>query len=224
MWQADCEHSAESEDRFTAIVPLSNHFFDRETLKRKMNTEPSCDRWYALQVRTRWESSTANLLSGKGYQTFLPTYMSKKPWRGKYRGVAAPLFPGYVFCQFDVLKRLPVLVTPGVLMVVGRGRTPVPVEDSEIDAIQKVVSSGHRAEPWPYLEVGQQVRIQDGALSGVEGILTNFKGSRRLVVSVSLLCRSVSLEIERSAVCPIQSRTAAVRPLAIPSLLEEAVA
>jgi transcription antitermination factor NusG len=139
--------------------------------------------------------------------------------------VVAPLFPGYVFCQFDAHRRLPVLVTPGVLSVVGRGRIPVPVEDSEIDAIQRVVSSGLWVEPWPYLEVGQQVRIQDGALCGLEGILISFRGSRRIVVSVSLLCRSVSLEIERSAVYPIQStRTAAVAPLSVLPLFEEAVA
>jgi transcription antitermination factor NusG len=139
--------------------------------------------------------------------------------------VPAPLFPGYVFCQFDAHKRLPVLVTPGVLSVVGRGRIPVPVEDSEIDAIQRVISSGLRAEPWPYLEVGQQVRIEDGALSGLEGILTSFRGSRRIVVSVSLLCRSVALEIDRSGVCPIQSaRSTLVGQLAIPQLLEPVLA
>jgi transcription antitermination factor NusG len=165
------------------------------------------------------------LLTGKGYQTFLPTYTAEKRWRGKSKDVATPLFPGYVFCRFDAHKRLPVLVTAGVLAVVGRGRIPVPVENSEIDAIQRVVSSGLWVEPWPYLEVGQQVRIQDGALGGLEGILVSFRGSRRIVVSVSLLCRSVSLEIERSAVCPIQStRTAAADPLEILPLLEEAVA
>jgi transcription antitermination factor NusG len=189
-----------------------------------MNAKPSRDQWYALQVRSRWESSTATLLSGKGYQTFLPTFRTEKRWRGRSREVAAPLFPGYVFCQFDAHKRLPILVTPGVLTVVGRGRIPVPVEDSEMEAIQKVVSSGLRAEPWPYLQVGQQVRIEDGALRGLEGILTSFRGSRRIVVSVSLLCRSVALEIDRSGVCPIQSaRSTVVRQLAIPQLLRPVV-
>jgi transcription antitermination factor NusG len=189
-----------------------------------MNAEPSGDRWYALQVRSRWESSTATLLLGKGYQTFLPTFMTEKPWSGKSKEVAAPLFPGYVFCQFDALKRLPILVTPGVISVVGRGRIPVPVEDSEIEAIQMVVSSGLRAEPWPYLELGQQVRIEDGALRGLEGILTSFRGSRRIVVSVSLLCRSVALEIDRSRVCPIRSaRSTVVGQLAIPRLLTPVV-
>src|SRR5208282_5548166 len=125
-----------------------------------MNPEAENQRWFALQVRTRWESSTALLLSGKGYQTFLPTFQTKKRSKGRVREINAPLFPGYVFCQFDAQKRLPILVTPGVLTVVGRGRVPLPVDDSEIAAIQTVVSSGLRAEPWPYLEVGQRIRIE----------------------------------------------------------------
>ncbi len=189
-----------------------------------MNSERIRDHWYALQVRSRWESLTATLLSGKGYQTFLPTYKTEKRCRAASREVAAPLFPGYVFCQFDVFDRLPVLVTPGVIAVVGRGRIPVPVEDGEIEAIQKVVLSGFRAEPCPYLEVGQQVRIQKGALSGLVGILTSFRGTSRIVVSVSLLCRSVALEIDRSGVCPIQPTDSGVLGrLSIPQLLEGVV-
>jgi transcription antitermination factor NusG len=160
-------------------------------------------RWFALQVRTRWESSTAVLLSGKGYQTLLPTYQTKRRWNGRLRQLNAPLFPGYVFCQFDALNRLPILVTPGVIAVVGRGRIPVPVDDAEIAAIQTVVSSGLRAAPWPYLEVGQKVRIASGALYGLEGVLIGFKGNQRIVVSVSLLRRAVALEIDRTCVSPL---------------------
>lgn len=190
-----------------------------------MNTESNADKWYALQVRTRWEGSTATLLSGKGYQTFLPTFKAGKRLSGETGDLSAPLFPGYVFCQFDTHNRLPVLVTPGVIAVVGRGRIPVPVEDSEIEAIQAMVSSGLRTEPWPYLEIGQRVRIEGGALSGLEGILASFKGSFRIVVSVSLLQRSVALEIDRFRVSPIESvRTAILPAHGAPLLLKEAVA
>lgn len=175
-------------------------------------TSPGADnqRWFALQVRTRWESSTALLLSGKGYETLLPTYQTKKRWNGKIKQVSAPLFPGYVFCQFDALNRLPILVTPGVISVVGRGRVPLPVEQREISAIQTVVESGLHAEPWPYLEIGQKIRIESDALSGLEGILINFKGNHRIIVSVSLLRRSVALEIDRSCVRPVAPGRAAV--------------
>ncbi len=160
-------------------------------------------RWFALQVRTRWESSTAVLLSGKGYQTFLPTYKAKKRSRDRVKEVESALFPGYVFCHFDAQKRLPVLVTPGVISVVGQGRIPMPVDDGEIASIRTVVSSGLRAEPWPYLEVGQKIRIEQEVLQGLEGILISFKGNHRIVVSVSLLRRSVALEIDRSCVAPV---------------------
>jgi len=160
-------------------------------------------RWFALQIRTRWENSTALLLSGKGYQTLLPTYQTRKRWNGRLKQLNTPLFPGYVFCQFDALNRLPILVTPGVIAVVGRGRVPVPVDDAEIAAIQTLVSSGLHAEPWPYLEIGQKIRIESGALHGLEGVLTNFKGNHRIVVSVSLLRRSVALEIDRICVSPL---------------------
>jgi transcription antitermination factor NusG len=160
--------------------------------------------WYAIQTRVRREQFAAGLLAGKGYEIFLPIYVSEKPWRGRAREVNSPLFPGYLFCQFDVQKRLPILVTPGVTGIVGQGRVPVPVPNSEISAIQRLVLSGAPAEPWPYLECGQRVRITGYALQGLEGILLAHKGGHRIVVSVTLLRRSVALEIHRSNVIPIQ--------------------
>lgn len=170
-----------------------------------MNPELSNADWFAVHVRARWEQSTAKILTGKGYETLLPTYKSERRWGGRLRTVEAPLFPSYVFCRFDVLKRLPILITPGVVAIVSRGRVPVPVEQAEIAAIQALISSGVQAEPWPYLEVGERVRIEDTALQGVEGILLSLKGSRRVVVSVSLLQRSVALEIDRALVSPIRA-------------------
>jgi transcription antitermination factor NusG len=182
-------------------------------------------RWFALQVRTRWENSTGVLLCGKGYQTLLPTYQTKKRWNGKVKQMSAPLFPGYVFCQFDALKRLPILVTPGVISVVGRGRVPFPVNDDEIAAIQTIVTSGFQAEPWPYLEVGQKIRIEGESLNGLEGILIHFKGNNRIVVSVSLLRRSVALEIDRDCVRPVApSKVRDLDPVASHAMLQGVVA
>jgi transcription antitermination factor NusG len=181
------------------------------------------ERWFALQVRTRWEASAALFLSAKGYEAFLPTYKVRKRWGGSNKEVSAPLFPGYVFCQFDPQKRLPILVTPGVIAVVGRGRIPIPVEDSEITSIQTAISSGLRAEPWPYLEVGQRIRIESDALCGLEGILIDFKGRQRIVVSVSLLRRSVALEIDRSRVRPMDVSSFTVRNSVDSAVLQEAL-
>jgi len=161
--------------------------------------------WFALQIRSRWEGTTAGLLRGKGLETLLPTYSTKRKWSDRFKVVEAPLFPGYVFCRFDVHNRLPVLITPGVISVVGRGKTPIAVDDREILSIQSAVGSGIRMEPWPYVEIGERVRVKDDVLDGMEGILTNFKGSDRVVISVTLLRRSVALEIDRSRITPLGS-------------------
>lgn len=177
--------------------------------ERLASTDPNAteltnaNEWFALQVRTRWERTTATLLHGKGYETFLPTYKIRRRWDRHFKEVEAPLFPGYVFCAFDVQKRLPILITPGVIAVVSRGKIPVPVDRSEFDALRVLAHSGMAAQPWPYLEIGQRIRIEDEALQGLEGILISFKGSHRVVLSVSLLCRSVALEIDRSRVSSI---------------------
>jgi len=162
-------------------------------------------RWFALQIRSRWEGTTAALLKGKGFETLLPTYTTKRKWSDRFKVVESPLFPGYVFCRFDVHNRLPVLITPGVISVVGGGKTPIAVDDVEIFSIQAAMMSGIHMEPWPYVEIGERVRIKDDVLDGMEGILTSFKGSHRVVISVSLLRRSVALEIDRSRITPLGS-------------------
>ena len=172
-----------------------------------MNQTKSCTSfsWFALQIRSRWEGTTAALLRGKGLETLMPTYTTKRKWSDRFKVVESPLFPGYVFCRFDVHNRLPVLITPGVISVVGRGKTPVAVDEAEILAIQAAIGSGIHMEPWPYVEIGERVRIKDDVLDGMEGILTSFKGSHRVVISVTLLRRSVALEIDRSRITPLES-------------------
>jgi len=169
-----------------------------------MTPEWNSTAWYAIQTRKRREQSTATLLSGKGYEIFLPVQSWEHRRDRQNEEVRPTLFPGYLFCCFDVQKRVPILVNPGVVGVVGQGRVPIPVPFSEIHAIQSLVSSGVPAEPWPYLECGQRVQIADHALQGIEGILVGHKGNHRIVVSVTLLRRSVAMEIHRSCVIPIQ--------------------
>jgi transcription antitermination factor NusG len=177
--------------------------------------------WFALQVRSRWEGTTAALLRGKGLETLLPTYTTKRKWSDRFKVVESPLFPGYVFCRFDVHNRLPVLITPGVISVVGRGKTPVAVDDTEILSIQAAIGSGIHLEPWPYVQIGERVRIKDDVLDGMEGILTSFKGSHRVIISVTLLRRSVALEIDRSRITPLTSpRTAGEKATGELPLLE----
>ena len=154
--------------------------------------------WFALNTRFRYEDFAANHLRGKGYEVFLPVYKCRRRWSDRVKQLELPLFPGYLFCRFDVMNRLPILTTPGMIQIVGFGKTPVPVDEAEILALQTAIGSGLDREPWPFLQVGQKVKIECGALRGVEGILLNIKGGHRLVLSVSLLQRSVAVEVDSS--------------------------
>jgi len=154
--------------------------------------------WYALQVRSRKEGYVASQIAGQGYECLLPTYKSIRKWSDRVKEVEQPLFPGYLFCRFDFQNRRPVITTPGVLQIVGYGRTAISVSDEEIQSLQLAASSEMPKQPWPYLEVGQRVRVNYGTLSGLEGILVNVKGNHRVVLSVTLLQRSVAMEVETS--------------------------
>ncbi len=130
--------------------------------------------------------------------------------------VEQPLFPGYLFCRLDLNNRGPVLMTPSVQQIVGVGRTPMPVEEREMESIRLALSSGLPSQPWPYMHVGERVRVNYGSLVNLEGILVNFKGSNRVVLSVTLLQRSVAMEIDLAWLSPVrEAKTApAARVLA----------
>jgi transcription antitermination factor NusG len=160
--------------------------------------------WYAIRIQSRLGGVAAATLRGKGYEEFLPLYRSRRRWSDRIKQLDLPLFPGYLFCRLDLTGRLmPVLTTPGVIGIVGPGKTPVPIDDEEIEAIRAILRSGLAAQPWPFLQVGSRVYIERGPLTGLEGIITNTDKVYRLIVSVNLLQRSVAVEIDRDWARPI---------------------
>ena len=169
--------------------------------------------WYALCVRPRYEKLATLMLTNKGYETLLPLYKCRRRRPDRYKEIQLPMFPGYLFCQFDPNARLPILTTPGVLHVVGSGRAPISIDRAEMEAVRHLAQSQLRAEPHPYLEVGQKVYIQEGPLVGTVGILLAKKNSHRVIISVTLLRRSVSVEIDRDWARPEPSGLAPFRQL-----------
>jgi len=166
--------------------------------------------WFALHVHSRREGMVAAHLKEQGYACFLPLYKVVRKWSDRLKELEQPLFPGYLFSQFDFQNRRPVLMTPGVQQIVGIGRTPVPVEESELESIRQALASGLSSQPWPYLQVGERVRVRYGSLNNLEGILINFKGRHRVVLSLNLLQRSVAVEVDLAWVTPVgEVRTSA---------------
>lgn len=152
--------------------------------------------WFALSVKSRFEKSVANFLANRGYESFLPLYKARRQWSDRIKETEVPLFPGYLFCRFDIHNRLPILMIPGVQHVVGGAQLPTPIDDNEMNALRTVIHAGLSRQPWPFLEIGDRVKIERGSLAGIEGILLQMKGRHRLVLSVSLLQRSVAVDID----------------------------
>lgn len=158
--------------------------------------------WFAIRVRSNHEKTASVQLRHLGYEEFTPTYKTERQWSDRRKIVDQLLFPGYVFCKFNPADRLPILKTAGVVGLVGFGEGPCPIPDQEIEHVRALVESEVLVGPWPFLERGQTVLLEKGPLAGLEGLLIEIKGHFRLVVSITLLRRSVSAEIDRAWVRP----------------------
>ena len=153
--------------------------------------------WYGVRTRANHERTAATVLEAKGYEQYLPSYKVRRRWSDRIVETILPLFPGYVFCRFDLLDRLSVVTTPGVVSILGFGNEPAAIPEEEIAAIETVLRSGMAAEPHPFLREGQRIRVNRGALEGLEGILIKKKSKCRIAVSITLLQRSVTVEVDR---------------------------
>lgn len=154
--------------------------------------------WFAILARTGRERSATLLLENAGFQCYLPVSKFTRRWSDRVKQIEMPIFPGYLFCRMNPNDRLPVLLMPGVMQIVGVGRTPIPVDEQEIAAIQRAATVGTSIMPWPYMKVGHVARIEEGPLKGLTGIVVKIKSGMKLVLSVSLLQRSVAVEIDRT--------------------------
>jgi transcription antitermination factor NusG len=160
---------------------------------------PASD-WFAITVKAQYEKVFADALSGRGFEVFLPYYVAQRRWSDRIKKVQVPLFSGYVFGRFDWDCRNQVCTIPGYRSVVSFGGKAAAVDPHELDVIRRVVQSDGLFEPHPFLRTGQTVRVTRGPLTGVEGILTKISDSCEVVVSVSILQRSVAVKLDTSMI------------------------
>ena len=168
---------------------------------------PARAQWFALWVRSHFEQLVHDQLAAKGLRVFLPTIKTWSRRGGKRHVVPVPMFPGYLFLHHAMDKHgyVQVLQTRGVVRILGeRWDRLAPIDDAEIEAIQRLVTTDVHVVPHPYLREGHRVRLTDGPLSGVEGVLQEVKaGKGLLVVSVELLRRSVAVEVDCTCVVSV---------------------
>ncbi len=158
--------------------------------------------WWAIYTRHQHEKTVAGMLSAKGFEVFLPLYESKRQWKDRSRMLSMPLFPCYLFVRGETGRRLQVVTTPGVHMILSRGEDAAAVPEDEIEAIRRTIEGSCCLEPHPFLKCGERVRVKRGTLEGVKGILVRKKNEYRLVLSVDVLAQSVGVEVDTADVEP----------------------
>ncbi len=173
-------------------------------LTSQSNGIGSCEdsAWCVLYTRHQHEKAVAEMLSAKSFEVFLPLYESIRRWKDRTKMLTLPLFPGYVFVRGAVTRRLQVVTTPGVHMILFHGEHIAIIPEVQIQAIRRAVEGPFRVEPHPFLKCGERVRVIRGSLEGVEGVLVRKKNLYRLVLSVDMMAKSVAVEIDATDVEP----------------------
>jgi transcription termination/antitermination protein NusG len=159
--------------------------------------------WFVLQTRPKYERKVDGLLKQKGYDCFTPIYTSKRKWSDRTVEIDLPLFPGYVFCRFNPSALGKAISTQGITRVVGFGGEPAEVAREEIDALLILARSGFLREPWKYLPDGTRVLVETGPLAGIQGVITAGENKSHLVISVTLLQRSVAIQLGEDTVVSV---------------------
>jgi transcription antitermination factor NusG len=170
----------------------------------------SCEcAWFAVRTRVRHEALVDELLRQKGFEVFYPKCEVERVWSDRRKVLERALFPGYIFCKFNPEERLRLLCTVSVISVIGDGTRPIPIDPEEFTAIRQIVTSKVKSEPFVGEVSGREVLIEKGPLAGLRGIIVKAKNSCRLVVTVSLLNRSIAAEIDHDGVrlLPAHSET-----------------
>jgi transcription antitermination factor NusG len=154
--------------------------------------------WYAVQTRGRHEKKVANKLQEKGIETFLPAMREIHRWSDRNKVVEVPMFPCYTFVRAVANSgdRLRILQTDGVVRLVGSGPELVPIEAKQIDDIRMLMGSGVSMMIYPFLRVGQRIRVRGGSLDGLEGIMEARPRESTLVISVTAIQRSIAINLE----------------------------
>jgi len=178
--------------------------------------------WWALYTRHQHEKTVADMLSAKGFEVFLPQYDSIRRWKDRRKVLSLPLFPSYVFVRGELGRRLQILTTPGVHMILAHGDSFAAIPEGEIEAVRRTVDGHFRVEPHPFLKCGDRVRVVRGSLQGVEGILVRKKNTFRLVISVAMLAQSVGVEVYAADVEAVKEPAGI--PTAIPRFAPSAAA
>ncbi len=153
--------------------------------------------WYAVYTKSRHEKIAEVNLQSRGIITFLPLREMVSRWKDRKKVINVPLFPSYIFVNAnlsDVYDK--VVYTRGVLRVVGCNGIPIPVSNQQVESVKMLVQSKLKYDPYPYLDSGREVVIKSGPLQGVVGRIIEKRSKHTFVLSIDLIKRAVSVEVD----------------------------
>lgn len=175
----------------------------RTNLELPVGYQEPC--WYAAYTSANHEKRVAAQFEGRGVQHFLPLYQTVHRWKDRRMRLELPLFPSYIFVHLPLRDRLRVLEVPGVARLVGFGDYAAPLPAEEIEMLRNGLSQELNAQPHPYLMAGRRVRITNGPLAGMEGILMRRKNNFRLILSINLIMRSIAVDVDVADIRPLDT-------------------
>ena len=174
-----------------------------EMITKAMSDSAPQRNWYAVHTRSRHEKAIASRLDAQSTETFLPLHRSRRTWKnGVHADVDLPLFPCYLFVRLDPNDRLRLLQIPGVLGLAATTAHPTAIPNEEITLL-RTATAKLKAEPHPYLNCGDRVRIVAGPFAGMDGILARRKQGCRVVISIEAILRSIAVEVSEFDIEPL---------------------
>jgi transcriptional antiterminator NusG len=161
--------------------------------------------WYVIHSSCHHEGRVEERLRKKGLEVFLPrqTMVSRRQDRKKLLQV--PLFPGYLFIHdsLQAPRYYDILNLPGVVRFLAFGDRLQAVPPETIASIKLALTANRPHLPHPYLQKGKRVRVLEGPLEGVIGVILKSRvRQRKLVIQVDLFRQAVAVELEDDAVEP----------------------
>ncbi len=177
--------------------------------------ENDCN-WYVLYTRPRFERRVNDDLRNKGLETFLPIIEVTRVWSDRKKTMTVPLFTFYVFVKANLRDRIVALQLRGIVRMVSFGGTPTKIPEDQIKAIKRILECKYEPEPYQYLRSGDKVEVVSGPLRGIKGFLVEERGKRVVVVSITAIQQSISIQVERALIRTVPTNEKITTPVLFP--------
>ena len=166
----------------------------------KENTPPATH-WFAVYTRSRMEKKAAAEMDKMDIKCFLPLRKVLRQWSDRKKWVDVPLFNSYVFVNVSNKEYHAVLQIMGVVRFITFEGKAVAIPLQQIEAIKTYIDQGSPdyIAPETPLEVGANVQIIRGAMTGLTGVLLTIQGKHRMKVEIDCVGQSLIIDVPRTS-------------------------